>query len=263
MNLFLHGVEDFQVIRGDTLADPKHIEGDQLRKFDVILANPPYSIKQWDRTAWEKDKWGRNFLGTPPQGRADYAFQQHILASLSDKGRCAVLWPHGVLFRNEEQAMRTKMIELDWVEAVIGLGPNLFYNSPMESCIVVCNRRKPKARKGHVLFIDALNQVTRERAQSFLRPEHQQRILEVFRTFVAEDGFSAVSTLEQIAENGANLSIPMYVKKLSSPTGRGAGDEGKSLHEAWSQWQTDGRVFWQQMDGLVETLDGLATSRKQ
>src|SRR3989339_1837818 len=97
MNLFLHGVEDFQIIRGDTLADPKHIEGDRLRKFDVILANPPYSIKQWDRTAWEKDKWGRNFLGTPPQGRADYAFQQHILASLSDKGRCAVLWPHGVL----------------------------------------------------------------------------------------------------------------------------------------------------------------------
>jgi len=257
MNLFLHGVEDFQIIRGDTLADPKHIEGDQLRKFDVILANPPYSIKQWDRTAWEKDKWGRNFLGTPPQGRADYAFQQHILVSLSDKGRCAVLWPHGVLFRNEEQTMRAKMVELDWVEAVIGLGPNLFYNSPMESCIVVCNRRKPKARKGRVLFIDALNQVTRERAQSFLKPEHQQRILEIFRAFVAEDGFSAVATLGQIAANGANLSIPMYVKKLPSPTGRGAGGEGKSLPEAWTQWQAGGHVFWQQMDALVETLDSL------
>ena len=257
MNLFLHGVEDFQIIRGDTLADPKHIEGDRLRKFDVILANPPYSIKQWDRTAWEKDKWGRNFLGTPPQGRADYAFQQHILASLSDKGRCAVLWPHGVLFRNEEQAMRAKMVELDWVEAVIGLGPNLFYNSPMESCIVVCNRRKHKARKGKVLFIDALNQVTRERAQSFLKPEHQQRILKIFKAFVAEDGFSAVATLEQIAANGANLSIPMYVKKLPSPTGRGAGGEGNSLPEAWAQWQSDGRAFWQQMDALVETLDSL------
>ncbi len=89
MNLFLHGVEDFQIIRGDSLADPKHIEGDRLRQFDVILANPPYSIKQWDRTAFEQDKWGRNFLGTPPQGRADYAFQQHILASLSNKGRHA------------------------------------------------------------------------------------------------------------------------------------------------------------------------------
>lgn len=157
MNLFLHGVEDFEIIRGDTLAEPKHIEGDRLRQFDVILANPPYSIKQWSREAWSSDKWGRNSLGTPPQGRADYAFQQHILTSLTAKGRSAVLWPHGVLFRNEEQAMRTKMVEQDWVEAVIGLGPNLFYNSPMESCILICNRKKVAARKGKVIFIDAVH----------------------------------------------------------------------------------------------------------
>jgi type I restriction enzyme M protein len=258
MNLFLHGVVDFEIIRGDTLAEPKHIENDSLRKFDVILANPPYSIKQWDRTAWEKDKWGRNFLGTPPQGRADYAFQQHILASLSGKGRCAVLWPHGVLFRNEEQAMRAKMIELDWVDAVIGLGPNLFYNSPMESCIVVCNRRKPKSRKGKVLFIDALNEVTRERAQSFLTPKQQDRILKIFHCFAAEEGFSAIATLDQIAANGANLSIPMYVKKMSSiVTGNGT-DQPTTLPEAWSQWQVDGREFWQEMDVLVDTLDSLS-----
>jgi type I restriction enzyme M protein len=260
MNLFLHGVEDFQIIRGDTLADPKHIEGDRLRQFDVILANPPYSIKQWDREAWSQDKWGRNFLGTPPQGRADYAFQQHILASLSDKGRCAILWPHGVLFRNEEQAMRAKMVELDWVEAVIGLGPNLFYNSPMESCVVVCNRRKPAARKGKVLFIDALNEVARERAQSFLKPEHQQRILQSFRAFAAEDGFSAVATREQIAANGANLSIPLYVKRSTAATSSNGNNEVVSLSSAWEQWQTDGRAFWQEMDILVETLDTLSTT---
>ena len=260
MNLFLHGVEDFQIIRGDTLADPKHIEGDQLRKFDVILANPPYSIKQWDREAWTQDKWGRNFLGTPPQGRADYAFQQHILASLSNKGRCAVLWPHGVLFRNEEQTMRAKMVELDWVEAVIGLGPNLFYNSPMESCIVICNRRKPAARKGKVLFIDALSEVTRERAQSFLRPEHQQRILQTFRTFATEEGFSAVATREQIAANGANLSIPPYVKRSTITASSNRDGEGIRLRSAWEKWQTDGRVFWQQIDALVDTLDGLPTT---
>ena len=256
MNLFLHGVEDFQIIRGDTLADPKHIQGDCLRKFDVILANPPYSIKQWDREAWSQDKWGRNFLGTPPQGRADYAFQQHILASLSDKGRCAILWPHGVLFRNEEQTMRAKMVELDWVEAVIGLGPNLFYNSPMESCVVVCNRRKPAARKGKVLFIDALNEVTRERAQSFLTPRHQERILKTFRAFSAEAGFSEVATAKQIVANGANLSIPLYVKRQTVTT-NADGTEPATLHAAWAQWQTDGRAFWQQMDALVETLDCL------
>lgn len=257
MNLFLHGVEDFQIIRGDTLADPKHIEGDRLRQFDVILANPPYSIKQWDREAWGQDKWGRNFLGTPPQGRADYAFQQHILASLSDRGRCAILWPHGVLFRNEEQAMRAKMVEQDWVEAVIGLGPNLFYNSPMESCVMVCNRHKPAERKGKVLFIDALNEVTRERAQSFLKPEHQQRILETFRAFAPIDGFAAVATLDQIIRNGANLSIPLYVKRVSGAANGSATNEAVSLSAAWEKWQSDGRAFWQQMDALVETLDGL------
>lgn len=258
MNLFLHGVEDFQIIRGDTLADPKHIEADSLRQFDVILANPPYSIKQWDRTAFEKDKWGRNFLGTPPQGRADYAFQQHILASLSDKGRCAILWPHGVLFRNEEQAMRAKMVEQDWVEAVIGLGPNLFYNSPMESCIVVCNRNKPAARKHKVLFIDGLNQVTRERAQSFLKSEHQQRILKAFQTFADQPGFAKVATLSELQAQACNLSIPLYIKRQTqSAAGNGNNPQRVSLAEAWEAWQTNGRAFWQQMDNLVEALDNL------
>lgn len=259
MNLFLHGVEDFQIVRGDTLADPKFIEGDKLKKFDVILANPPYSIKQWDRTAFEHDKWGRNFLGTPPQGRADYAFWQHILTSLSPKGRCAILWPHGVLFRNEEQTMRAKMIEQDWVEAVIGLGPNLFYNSPMESCVVVCNRKKPAEHRGKVLFIDALNEVTRERAQSFLKPEHQQRILGVYRALKNEPGFAKVATLAEIAANGGSLSIPLYVKRSVTGNGIANGEAPDSLRDAWEKWQTDGSAFWQQMDVLVETLDGLET----
>jgi type I restriction enzyme M protein len=257
MNLFLHGVEDFEIIRGDTLADPKHIEGDGLRQFDVILANPPYSIKQWSREAWSSDKWGRNSLGTPPQGRADYAFQQHILTSLTAKGRCAVLWPHGVLFRNEEQAMRSKMIEQDWVEAVIGLGPNLFYNSPMESCILICNRNKPSIHRGKVIFIDAVSEVTRERAQSFLRPEHQQRILAAFNAFDDVPGFAKVATLAEIAANAGNLSIPVYVKRMAAAIAVDGNGDAVSLRSTWEQWQTDGRAFWRQMDALVETLDGL------
>ncbi|HYE35424.1 class I SAM-dependent DNA methyltransferase [Methylocaldum sp.] len=257
MNLFLHGVEDFEIIRGDTLADPKHIEGDRLRQFDVILANPPYSIKQWNREAWSSDKWGRNSLGTPPQGRADYAFQQHILTSLTANGRCAVLWPHGVLFRNEEQAMRAKMVEQDWVEAVIGLGPSLFYNSPMESCIVICNRKKTAARKGKVIFIDAVNEVTRERAQSFLKPEHQQRILNAYKTFADAPGFAKVGTLAEIGANAGNLSIPLYVKRIAAAIATDSNGNAVSLRSSWAQWQNEGRAFWQQMDALVETLDGL------
>src|SRR6476620_5361516 len=114
MNCFLHGIEDFQIVRGDTLYEPKFVQGDRLQRFDVVLANPPYSIKQWDRDAFASDPWGRNLYGTPPQGRADYAFWQHILASLeSPKGRCAILFPHGVLFRQEEVEMRRKVIEAD------------------------------------------------------------------------------------------------------------------------------------------------------
>lgn len=257
MNLFLHGVEDFEIIRGDTLAEPKHIEGDRLRQFDVILANPPYSIKQWSREAWSSDKWGRNSLGTPPQGRADYAFQQHILTSLTAKGRCAVLWPHGVLFRNEEHTMRAKMVEQDWVEAVIGLGPNLFYNSPMESCIVICNRKKTAARKGKVIFIDAVNEVTRERAQSFLTPAHQQRILAAYKAFADVPGYAKVATLVEIGANTANLSIPLYVKRIAATVATDSNGDAVSLGSAWAQWQNDGRGFWQHMDMLVETLDGL------
>ena len=108
MNLFLHGIEDFDIVRGDTLAHSAFTDGDRLRRFDVVLANPPYSIKVWERAAWSADPWGRNRYGTPPQGRADYAFWQHILASMDTKtGRCAGHFPRGVLFREEDRDMRT------------------------------------------------------------------------------------------------------------------------------------------------------------
>ncbi|MFR8677276.1 MAG: class I SAM-dependent DNA methyltransferase, partial [Escherichia coli] len=115
------------------------------------------------------DPYGRNLYGVPPQGCADYAFYTHIIKSLKpDTGRAAMLWPHGVLFRDSEQAIRKQVIESDIIEAVIGLGPNLFYNSPMESCLVVLNCNKPAERKNKVLFINGVEYVTRERAHSRL-----------------------------------------------------------------------------------------------
>jgi type I restriction enzyme M protein len=212
MNCFLHGIEDFRIERGDTLSEPKLVEGDRLQRFDVVLANPPYSIKQWNREAFAADPWGRNVFGVPPQGRADYAFQQHILQSLKPKtGRCAVLWPHGVLFRQEEADMRRKLIEADLIECVLGLGPNLFYNSPMEACVVVCRTQKPKARRGKILFINAVNEVTRERAQSFLTDEHLQRVVRAYQEFKDEPGFTCVVPIEEIRAKEGNLSIPLYV----------------------------------------------------
>ncbi|WP_058556007.1 class I SAM-dependent DNA methyltransferase [Thiohalocapsa sp. ML1] len=260
MNLVLHGVEDFHIARGDTLEAPHFTAQDRLASFDVVLANPPYSIKRWNRDAWAADAWGRNSLGTPPQGRADYAFFQHILSSLDPhSGRCAILFPHGVLFRREEEAMRRKLIESDRLDCVLGLGPNLFFNSPMEACVVICRAQKPPERQGRVLFIDAVNEIARERAYSFLKPEHQQRIADAYHAFTDQPGFCRVASLEQIAGNGHSLSIPLYVKRSLIRSGADTGKpaDQRSLREVWDDWEQDGRAFWQQMDALVKTLDGL------
>ena len=251
MNLFLHGIEDFDVVRGDTLAQPAFLDGDRLRRFDVCLANPPYSIKAWDRSAWQSDPWGRNLYGTPPQGRADYAFWQHILASLNPTtGRCAALFPHGVLFRDEEADMRQKMVDADVIEAVIGLGPNLFYNSPMEACIVICRTTKPTARKGKVLFIDALDEVTRERAQSFLTPDHITRITNAFQAFSDEAGFAAVATLDQIANQQHKLSIPLYVRRNT-----GSSSAASELSDVVAAWRASSSELRAAATSLFELLD--------
>ena len=238
MNLALHGVDDFAIARGDTLERPAFIERDRLATFDVVLANPPYSIKQWDREAWTSDPWGRNFLGTPPQGRADYAFFQHILKSLDPKtGRCAILFPHGVLFRKEEADMRKKLVDADLVECVLGLGPNLFYNSPMEACIVISRTSKPPQRLGKVLFINAVDEVIRERSMSYLKPEQQERIAQAYRTFADIPGFARVGTMDEIRTNDGNLSIPLYVRGrgLSEAKAEYAADGLKEAIRAWEQ----------------------------
>jgi len=249
MNLFLHGIEDFHIERGATLANPAFTEGDRLHRFDVILANPPYSIKAWDRDAWSSDPWGRNRYGTPPQGRADYAFWQHILASMDRQtGRCAVLFPHGVLFRDEERDMRQKIISADVVEAVIGLGPNLFYNSPMEACIVICRSKKAADRAGKVLLIDAVNEVTRERAQSFLTPTHIDRIVTAYRSFIDDRGFAALATHSKITERGMNLALPQYVQ-------RNAQTERQDLSEALTMWRTSSYELKIAVSALSARLD--------
>lgn len=149
--------------------------------------------------------------------------------------------------------MRRRLIETDLIECVLGLGPNLFYNSPMEACIVICRTQKPSVRKGRVVFIDAVREVARERALSFLRPEHQMRILMAYQAFVSEPGFAAVATNEDIFHNDANLSIPLYVR----PSGESTGSNGTSdLGKTWTAFDRSGRDLWLLLDALVEVLDG-------
>ena len=250
MNLFLHGIKDFQIVNGDTLKAPAFVEHGKLKTFDLVLANPPYSINQWDRASFESDKY--NFLGTPPQGRADYAFFQHILKSLDEKtGRCAILFPHGVLFRNEEQKMREKLVKMDCLDCIIGLGPNLFYNSPMEACIIVCRMNKRAERRGKVLFINAVNEVERKNAQSFLEEKHIRRIAGVYEQYESEDGFAKVVTIKDMEERHFSLSIPLYVQERKKVMNA----EFLSVQEQYECWRKSAermRKYYTQLNEMLE-----------
>ncbi len=248
MNMFMHGIEEFSIVRGDTLSRPAFLENDELKKFNVILANPPYSIKAWDQKAFENDPYGRNLWGVPPQGCADYAFQQHIQKSLDDKnGRSISLWPHGVLFRDSESEMRRKMIEEDVVECVISLGPNLFYNSSMTSCLLITNNNKKPERKGKVLFIQAVNEVRNEKTISYLDPHHIDRIYNAYQDFKDETTFTAVIENDKIIEDkNARLSVQLFVKEEIK--------ELQNFDTVLNTWETDSKKLKTSMNDLFKTL---------
>ena len=231
MNLYLHGIHDFSIVNADTLEAPAFIENGRVRQFDVVLANPPYSISTWNREKFAHDKYGRCFLGVPPQRFADYAFIQHILSSMSQQsGRAAILLPHGVLFRSDEAPIRASLIKTDVVECVIALGHYLFYNSAMISCVIICNNNKAENRKGKILFIDAENEVTRKNAQSFLEEKHISRIVNTYRDYSAEDGYSGIATIDEIEKEGNKLSVSLYVNGLNN-------EEYDSI-EAIEEWES-------------------------
>ena len=231
MNLYLHGIHDFSIVNADTLEAPAFIKNGRVRQFDVVLANPPYSISTWNREKFAHDKYGRCFLGVPPQRFADYAFIQHILSSMSQQsGRAAILLPHGVLFRSDEAPIRASLIKTDVVECVIALGHYLFYNSAMISCVIICNNNKAENRKGKILFIDAENEVTRKNAQSFLEEKHISRIVNTYRDYSAEDGYSGIATIDEIEKEGNKLSVSLYVNGLNN-------EEYDSI-EAIEEWES-------------------------
>ena len=250
MNMFMHGIEEFQIIRGDTLAQPALLENDELKKFNIVLANPPYSIKSWDRKSFENDPYGRNIWGTPPQGCADYAFQQHIQKSLDEKnGRSISLWPHGILFRDSEAAMRRNMIEDDLVECVIGLGPNLFYNSPMEACLLITNNNKPANRKGKVLIVNAVKEVKQDKSISFLEDRHIEKIYKEYLNNEETEGFSKLVPIDVILNNKASLNIAQYVSNVDRVT------DSKSVLKSLEIWEQSSKSLKESMNDLLKILN--------
>lgn len=214
MNLFLHGAADFKIVRGDTLRSPAFHTADSLATFDCVIANPPFSLEKWGDDVWTSDPYGRNFAGMPPAKSGDYAFVQHMIKSMAPKtGRMAVVLPHGALFRmGKEGEIRQKLLAMDLLEAVIGLGPSLFYGTGLAACILVFRQKKSKDRKNKVLIVDASKEFKTGRAQNELLPEHVERINGWVRDYADVEGIARVVTLEEIAANDHNLNIPRYVE---------------------------------------------------
>nr|WP_321382955.1 class I SAM-dependent DNA methyltransferase [uncultured Vibrio sp.] len=221
MNLFLHGQEDFEIVRGDTLRDPKFLKNDQLETFDCVIANPPFSLKEWGYDSWSADPYGRAKHGLAPKTNGDFAWVQHMFASLNNKGRMAVVLPHGVLFRGStEGEIRKRLLKENRIVAVVGVAPNLFYGAGLPACILVLRKERPEAHKDHVLIINAEEIYTKGRAQNTLSEQQADDIYDIYRQMrmkgpEADDieGIARWVSHSEIEENNFDLNITRYVQK--------------------------------------------------
>ncbi len=236
MNMFLHGIEDFTVMRGDTLRHPAFFEADGLQTFDCVIANPPFSLKEWGAENWANDSYGRNIAGVPPKSNGDMAWVQHMVKSMNSTGRMAVVLPHGALFRKGvEGKIRQALLEQDVLETVIGLGPSVFYGTPIAACVMVFKQNKEDERKGKVMFVDASDQIRVGRAQNYLEPEHVQQIYAWVQTCADIENHVKVATMDDLKENDFNLNIPLYVEKVIKDNLPSMEEAMADLKQAWKE----------------------------
>ena len=210
MNMFLHGMDSFRIEWGDTLRNPKLVENDQLVKFDIVVANPPFSLEKWGFDAAGADPYHRYHRGLPPKSKGDYAFITHMVETAREgTGKVGVVVPHGVLFRGAaEGKIRQKLIEENLLEAVIGLPTNLFFGTGIPAAILLFNKGKTH---GDVLFIDASREFKEAKNQNVLTDEHLQKIVDTYRAFQTVEKYAYRATPQKIADNNFNLNIPRYV----------------------------------------------------
>lgn len=216
INMFLHGIEDFKIMKEDTLRNPVFRENDQLARFDVVIANPPFSLDKWGVENWSNDPYGRNFAGVPPKSNGDYAWVEHMIISMAmQTGRMGIILPHGALFRGGvEGKIRKQLIDADLLDCVIGLGPNLFYGTGISACALIFKAKKQSSRRNKVLFIDASELYQKGRAQNFLLLEHAEAILSLYDSFSDLEGKSKIVANNEIRDNDYNLNISRYVRAL-------------------------------------------------
>lgn len=249
INMFLHGIDDFQIARGDTLRNPAFLVNDKLEQFDCVVSNPPFSLKEWGAENWTNDPFGRNIAGIPPKGNADMAWIQHMVSSMKPvSGRMAVVLPHGALFRKgSEGKIREKLIEMDLLEAVIGLGPNIFYGTTLAACILVFRNMKTAVRRDKVLFIDAAGQVRTGRAQNYLEPDHVNQIYQWYVEGKNVQDHVRMVELSEIKKKDYNLNIPLYIEKTVE-------DNLPTMQEALKQLETAAEHAWKAEDKLKKLL---------
>ena len=218
MNMFLHGVFNADIRKGDTLREPMHIQHGELMTFDRVIANPPFSLKKWGKEEADADPYGRFPYGTPPKDAGDLAFVQHMIASLNAEGIMGVVMPHGVLFRgSSEKEIRKGILKDDLLEAVIGLPPALFYGTGIPACLLIINKQKPAERKGKVLFINGELEFEEGKNQNRLRQQDIDHIVGIFDTYQDEKRYSKVAPLVEIQENDYNLNIRRHADTSPPP----------------------------------------------
>jgi type I restriction enzyme M protein len=212
MNLLLHGLIDHQIEFGDTIRSPKLVLHDSLKQYDLVIANPPFSLKNWGLEEAKEDRFGRFVYGLPSNSYGDYAFVQHMVASLNDSGKLAVVMPNGVLFRGgQEHPIRKSLLEADLFEAVIGLPPNLFFGTGIPASVLVLSKNKPEARKNKVLLIQAMHGYQARKNQNFLRDQDLESIVRAYHQYQDVEGYCRVVSLEEIRSQDYNLNISRYV----------------------------------------------------
>jgi type I restriction enzyme M protein len=252
MNMFLHGIEDFKILRGDTLRHPAFFEADGLKTFDCVIANPPFSLKDWGAENWANDPYGRNIAGVPPQGNGDMAWVQHMVKSMNSTGRMTVVLPHGALFRKgAEGKIREELLKQDMLEAVIGLGPNVFYGTQLAACVMVFKQNKPANKKGKVLFIDASEQIRVGRAQNFLEPSHVQQIYDWYHNYQNVENYVKVASKKDLEENDFNLNIPLYVEKIIEDNLPSVEEAMADLKSAWQASLEAEEKFKEVLKGFI------------
>ncbi len=219
MNLYLHGAHDFSIEQGDTLRTPKFFKGGQIKTFDNVIANPPFGLSGWGADAFETDQYGRNIWGCPSDSNADFAWIQHMVASMDPiHGKCVVIMPQGVLFHGgKEGEIRKKLIQSDKVEAVITFVGGLFFGAGVAACVLCLNNDKPAKHRGKVLLIDGSTIYTAKRAQNIMSDEDVEKAFKLYSDYADVVGFSQVVTLEDLEKNGYTLSVNTYIEKPVAP----------------------------------------------